>query len=442
MIKHHATHTHPFLGPVPGNNILLTGPMPEDLAAAANSYLEIQLSVTDSGGATTTVSRTFNPQKVPVTIATAPVGRSVTVNGGTVVGPTTVTSWRGFGLQVNAQTQIDTAGATYGFDSWSDAGAASHVYTTPATASTLTATLSRRPLPTLPTKIWIGQTGAGQATIAWTPPTDTGGSPITGYRVSRDGTDIGGTGPFSKTVSAATRFTSMTNLVTGGSNYQFSVQAITANGTGPAAAATVAIAPWVANLPTAPVAVSGAADANTATISWQPPANTGGLAITGYRVSRDGTDTGNTGPFSTVAPATSRSYTMHFLVPGAGYNLSVQAITSAGTGPSTTAGATTSATPLISAPSAVTVAQIAAAEAAISWAPPAVAAGTTITGYRVSRDGTDTGNTGPFSRVVTAATRTSSMRFLLVGATYSLSVQALLSDGTVAPIARGSVRIH
>jgi len=34
------------------------------------------------------------------------------------------------------------------------------------------------------------------------------------------------------------------------------------------------------------------------------------------------------------------------------------------------------------------------------------------------------------------------MRFLLVGATYSLSVQALLSDGSVAPVARGSVRIH
>ena len=97
------------------------------------------------------------------------------------------------------------------------------------------------------------------------------------------------------------------------------------------------------NLPTAPVAVSGAADANTATISWQPPADTGGLPVTGYRVSRDGTDTGNTGAYSTV---------------------------------------------------------------------------------------------------VTAATRTSSMRFLLVGATYSLSVQALLSDGSVAPVARGSVRIH
>jgi glucose/arabinose dehydrogenase len=243
VIKHHATHTHPFLGPVPGNNIPLTGPIPEDLAAAANSFLEIQLTVTDSGGASTTVSRNFNPQKVPVTIATAPAGRSVTVNGGSIVGPTTVTSWRGFGLQVNAQTQTDAAGATYGFDSWSDGGTASHVFTTPATAATLTATLSRRPLPTPPTRIWIGQTGAGQATIAWSPPTDTGGSPITGYRVSRDGTDSGGTGPFSKTVTAATRFSSLTNLLTGGSNYQFSVQAITANGTGPAAAATVAIAP-------------------------------------------------------------------------------------------------------------------------------------------------------------------------------------------------------
>jgi hypothetical protein len=97
---------------------------------------------------------------------------------------------------------------------------------------------------------------------------------------------------------------------------------------------------------------------------------------------------------------------------------------------------------VLSAPSAVSVAQIGVAQAAISWAPPVVTAGKTITGYRVSRDGTDTGNTGAYSTVVTAATRTSSMRFLLVGATYSLSVQALLSDGSVAPVARGSVRIH
>jgi hypothetical protein len=34
------------------------------------------------------------------------------------------------------------------------------------------------------------------------------------------------------------------------------------------------------------------------------------------------------------------------------------------------------------------------------------------------------------------------MKFLIVGATYSLSVQAVLSDGSVAPIARGSVRVR
>jgi PKD repeat protein len=442
VIKHHLQHEHPFLGPVAGNNIPLTGPIPEDLAAAASSYLELQLSVTDSAGATTTVSQNFNPQKVPVTIATAPAGRTVTINGGNVTGPTTVTSWTGYGLPVTAPTQTDTAGATYGFDRWSDGGAAAHVYVTPATASTLTATLSKRPLPTPPTKIWIGQTGGGRATIAWSPPTSTGGSPITGYRVSRDGTDVGGTGPFAATVAGTSRVFTMTSLLTGGSNYQFSVQAITARGTGPAAAATVTAAPWVATLPTAPVAVSGSATASSATISWQPPADAAGLGVTGYRVSRDGNDTGNTGPFNTVVPATSRTFTMNFLLPNAAYNLSVQAITSAGTGPATTAGVTTSSTPRITAPSTLTVSGPATGQAAISWAAPVVTTGKTITGYRVSRDGTDTGNTGAFSTVVAATTRTFTMKFLIVGATYSLSVQAVLSDGSVAPIARGSVRVR
>jgi len=37
VIKHHATHTHPFLPPTAGNNILITGPAPEDLSGTTNT---------------------------------------------------------------------------------------------------------------------------------------------------------------------------------------------------------------------------------------------------------------------------------------------------------------------------------------------------------------------------------------------------------------------
>src|SRR6185295_11440502 len=64
VIRHHAAHTHPFLGPTAGNGIPFTGPAPEDLAAAANSFLEIRLTATDSRGLQATVTRDFQPAKV------------------------------------------------------------------------------------------------------------------------------------------------------------------------------------------------------------------------------------------------------------------------------------------------------------------------------------------------------------------------------------------
>ena len=51
VLLHHDTHTHPFLGPTPGNDIAFNAPAPEDLAAATTSYLEIRLTATDSQGA-------------------------------------------------------------------------------------------------------------------------------------------------------------------------------------------------------------------------------------------------------------------------------------------------------------------------------------------------------------------------------------------------------
>jgi glucose/arabinose dehydrogenase len=146
VLRHHDTHTHPYLGPTTGNGVALTGPGPEDLAAAANSYLEIRLTATDSNGLSTTVTRSFQPRKVAVTLATSPAGRTVTVNGTSVTGPTTVTSWAGFQLQVAATAQSDAAGRPYGFDRWSDGGAAAHTVTTPTTATTLTAVYSLRGL--------------------------------------------------------------------------------------------------------------------------------------------------------------------------------------------------------------------------------------------------------------------------------------------------------
>ena len=98
VVKHHATHTHPFLGPVSGNDVPITGPEPEDLDAARTSYLEIALTATDPGGLSATTTTRLDPKFVDVTFQTQPTGRQLTVSGETFTGPTTVRSWEAYNL--------------------------------------------------------------------------------------------------------------------------------------------------------------------------------------------------------------------------------------------------------------------------------------------------------------------------------------------------------
>ena len=124
--RHHDTHTHPFLPPTPGNDVPITGPGPEDLSAAGNSHLEIELTATDSGGLSTTVTETLDPELVDLTFETTPAGLGLTVAGVSITGPTTVTSWDNWSFPVNAPSQNDPTGQRWELDSWSDGGAAAH----------------------------------------------------------------------------------------------------------------------------------------------------------------------------------------------------------------------------------------------------------------------------------------------------------------------------
>lgn len=140
IVRVHDQHTHPFLGPVTGNNIAFTAPGPEDLPAASNSYLRIRVTATDAGGATTTVERDFRPRTVALTVATNPAGRGVTVNGTPMTGPATFTSWAGFNLQLAVPAQTDALGRPLAFEGWSDGVAtASRTWVSPSSAATLTA---------------------------------------------------------------------------------------------------------------------------------------------------------------------------------------------------------------------------------------------------------------------------------------------------------------
>lgn len=144
VIRHHDTHTHPFLPPTPGEPpVAIEGPAPEDIHAAPTTHLEVLLTATDSDGLSTTVTRDLHPRLVDLTFATDPAGLTVEVAGSPVVGPTTVTSWEGWSIPVDAPDQEDPAGSGVTFVSWSDGGTQAHEITTPAAAATYTARFTR-----------------------------------------------------------------------------------------------------------------------------------------------------------------------------------------------------------------------------------------------------------------------------------------------------------
>jgi glucose/arabinose dehydrogenase/PKD repeat protein len=136
---HHDTHVHPFLGPVTGNGIQFSGPAPEDLAAAANSYLEVELTATDRSGATHTVSRDLLPRKVDVTFATTPSDSPIVVNGVPLATPATVTSWQGWLLNASVPSYRDVGGQGYVFSAWQESLPNPLVLATPPDATTYTA---------------------------------------------------------------------------------------------------------------------------------------------------------------------------------------------------------------------------------------------------------------------------------------------------------------
>jgi glucose/arabinose dehydrogenase len=140
VLLHHDTHVHPFLGPVAGNDVVFTAPPPEDLPGALTSYLEVRLTATDLGGAQATLARDFLPRKVDVTFETVPSGLDVAVNGFTLTGPSTVTSWQGWTLQASAPSWQPGGTSGYAFSSWSTGPGNPALIVTPAAPATVRAT--------------------------------------------------------------------------------------------------------------------------------------------------------------------------------------------------------------------------------------------------------------------------------------------------------------
>ncbi len=146
VLLHHNTHVHPFLAETSGNNLTVTGPAPEDIFAALDSYLEIILTATDAQGVSTTTTLDVQPSKVDLTFETVPSGLDVVVDGFVFTSPATVTSWEGNDVLVRANTQ-NLNGTDYYWSNWSQGGTATQLLSVPPVAQSYTATFATTPPP-------------------------------------------------------------------------------------------------------------------------------------------------------------------------------------------------------------------------------------------------------------------------------------------------------
>lgn len=166
----------------------------------------------------------------------------------------------------------------------------------------------------------------GDASVTVNFTAGTGGEPATSF-VARSfaGTTAGPTATVAATATSAV-VTGLTN----GTAYTFTVEAVNAGGASAPSAPSVSVTPApAATVPGAPTGVTATPGNAQATVTWTPPASTGGSPITGYSV-RVFTGTTQVGA---ARPATGTSLVVSGLTNGRAYTFDVAAINAVGTGP-------------------------------------------------------------------------------------------------------------
>ena len=146
VVFHHATHTHPFLGPITGSQSG-TFQIPTTGEPSADVWYRLQLTVTDASGLQHTVTRDVVPNTATFTLQPPPANLQITLDGQPMTAPQSITGVVGFARSIGVVSPQILGGQQHTFQSWSDAGAATHTITTPATNTTYTATFSSAPAP-------------------------------------------------------------------------------------------------------------------------------------------------------------------------------------------------------------------------------------------------------------------------------------------------------
>ncbi len=177
-----------------------------------------------------------------------------------------------------------------------------------------------RTAPGVPTGVSASRAGSGVLRVTWVAPQSTGGVPIKGYVVSVVAAAGAASGSCTISGTAAT-----CSGLTNGKAYQFRVAARNeATLTSAPSVASTALAPGVA--PNVPTAITVTKLSSTSVkVAWKAPAQTGGLPITGYTVTRSGS-----AKTCTTSGVATLSCTVTGLSRGVAYRFAVTARNDAG----------------------------------------------------------------------------------------------------------------
>ncbi len=183
--------------------------------------------------------------------------------------------------------------------------------------------------PTAPSNLTATLTPQGSVSLTWTASTDTGGSGLTQYRVSRNGVAL---------ATVATPQTSyVDNMTILGTAYAYTAIAIDGAGNPSLPSNTANITPLDTTAPTTPNGLAATASSTTQiTLTWSASTDSGGSGLAGYRIYRNGGAT-------QIGTSTTTGFVDSGLTAGTAYTYVVRAIDNAGnlSAASASAGATT-----------------------------------------------------------------------------------------------------
>ncbi|GAA2599775.1 hypothetical protein GCM10010435_94020 [Winogradskya consettensis] len=257
--------------------------------------------------------------------------------------------------------------------------------------------------------------GDRQVSVSFTPPAAQG-SAITGYEVSLDG------GPWTTLQSTTTNgmVTATVADLINGTTYGIRVRAVNDQGPSLASAEQSATAAAVPGVPTAVSATRGNASAS---VSFTPPADNGGSAVTSYTVTST--------PGGITATCPSSPCVINGLSNGTSYTFTTRATNATGNSASSSASAAVTPATVAAAPGALTV-QRGDGAATLVFRVPVNTGGEPITGYEYSLDDGSTWNT---LTVTGGASLTATVPGLANGTTYPVRIRARSSVGAGAATA-------